>query len=243
MEIKDDIKNGAKLVISAATDAAQAVVEKSRLRAQAIRIKQLIKNERELQNQAYIELGRYYYENMRDKSDEEREDLCTVIDTTTDRIEKASVKFVEVMNQYNDTKLSSENSAKIKMAVAQKASDIKDSTTEKVTGLKDKAKEISTDTAAKAKEFTAEKAQQAKQTVLDIKDELRSRVFSQDELDDMIEEHEAIIAELEAVKAEAQTDDAPTDAEADAQNIPTEDDTQADADTDNDEEAPDDFAF
>ena len=90
MAIKDDLKNSVKLASDAATDALQALVEKSRLRANANRIKQVIKADTELMNQAYIELGKYFYENHREETTADCEALCVVVDKTTTRINKAS---------------------------------------------------------------------------------------------------------------------------------------------------------
>lgn len=126
MDIKNEIKNGVKIASDAATDAVQALVEKSRLRANANRIRQVIKSDSELRNQAYIELGRYFYENMRDSMDPSQEELCVIIDKTSKRIEKATNKYIEFVALANDIRLGNENTDRIKKAVSDKLSAAKE---------------------------------------------------------------------------------------------------------------------
>ena len=221
MDFKDNIINGAKLAADAATDIAQALVEKSRLRANANRIRQVIKADTELKNQAYIELGRYYYENLRDSADEELENLCVVVDKTTARISKASRKYVELLNQSNDTKLKSENTEKIKTIVTDKAEKIKGSAEDKVADIKDFAKDTSkkvkdkaTDVSDKVKEKTATVGSKVKEKATDIKDkakdkvdDLKSFIAPEQDLDSIIEGDdmlEEMIAQQQQIMAEAE---------------------------------------
>lgn len=212
MDIKNDIKNGVKLCADAATDVAQALVEKSRLKAKANRIKQVIKADTELRNQAYIELGRYFYDNLRDEENDECEALCVVIDKTTARIDKASRKYVEIMSSSNDVKLKSENTEKIKKIVADTAEDIKDKAKEtskkakdKATDLGDKAKIKAQDLSVKAKETVADFKDKAKDKAEDLKAFIAPDETDEDILNDIEEEIEieeattAIIGEAEAV--------------------------------------------
>lgn len=165
MDIKNDLKNGVKLCADAATDVAQALVEKSRLKAKANRIKQVIKADTELRNQAYIELGRYFYETLREQADTECEALCVVVDKTTARIDKASRRYVELLSNSNDVKLKSENTEKIKKIVTDTAEDIKD----KATDLSGRAKIKAQDLTVKAKETVADLKDRAKDKAQDFK--------------------------------------------------------------------------
>lgn len=176
MDIKNDFKTGVKLATDAATDIAQALVEKSRLKAKANRIKQVIKSDSELRNQAYIELGRFFYDNMRENANEECEALCIVIDKTTNRINKASRKYLELISNSGEVKFSSENTDKLKKMVTDKAEKIKDSTSEKVKDIKDKAKEKATDLSEKAKIKAQDFSAKAKETVGDISDKAKDKV-------------------------------------------------------------------
>ena len=229
MDFKDNIINGAKLAADAATDIAQALVEKSRLRANANRIRQVIKADTELKNQAYIELGRYYYENLRDSADEELENLCVVVDKTTARISKASRKYVELLNQSNDTKLKSENTEKIKTIVTDKAEKIKDSAEDKVADIKDFAKDTSkkvkdkaTDVSDKVKEKATDIKEKAKDSVADLTDkakdkvdDLKAFIAPEQDLDSIIEGDdmlEEMIAQQQQIMAEAE-DTLPADDE------------------------------
>ena len=156
MDIKNDIKNSVKFASNAATDAVQALVEKSRLRANANRIRQVIKSDTELRNQAYIELGRFFYENMRDNLDEEQEALCVVVDKTTKRIEKATKKYTEQFELIDETKLYSDNSEKLKKAVCSAANTISDKTKLKAQDIKQAAKESVAEISYKAKDKVEE---------------------------------------------------------------------------------------
>ena len=171
MDIKNEFKNGVKLCADAATDVAQALVEKSRLKAKANRIKQVIKADTELRNQAYIELGRYFYETLREQADTECEALCVVVDKTTARIDKASRRYVELLSDSSDVKLKSENTEKIKKIVTDTAEDIKDKAKE--TGKK--AKNKATDLGGKAKIKAQDLSAKAKVTVADLKDRAKDK--------------------------------------------------------------------
>lgn len=183
MDIKNEFKTGIKIAADAATDVAQALVEKSRLRAKANRIKQVIKADTELRNQAYIELGRYFYDNLREDSNEDLESLCVVVDKTTTRINKATGKYVELMSDSNDIKFSGENAEKLKKMVAEKADKIKDTSSEKVKDIKEKAKSSSlkakdkaVDLGNKAKIAAQDLSVKAKETVADFSDKAKDKV-------------------------------------------------------------------
>lgn len=176
MDIKNDFKAGVKICADAASDVAQALVEKSRLKAKANRIRQVIKSDTELRNQAYIELGRFFYENCRDNANEECESLCTVVDKTTARINKATHKYLELLGDSGSIKLSGENTEKIKKLLAQKTEKIKDTTQEKVSDIKDKAKEKASDLGSKAKSKAQDIKAQAKETVAELSDKAKDKV-------------------------------------------------------------------
>lgn len=171
MDIKNDFKNGVKLCADAATDVAQALVEKSRLKAKANRIKQVIKADTELRNQAYIELGRYFYETLREQADTECEALCVVVDKTTARIDKASRRYVELLSNSSDVKLKSENTEKIKKIVTDTAEEIKDKAIDTGKKAKEKATDLSGKAKIKAQDFTVK----AKETVADLRDRAKDK--------------------------------------------------------------------
>lgn len=256
MDIKNDFKNGVKLCADAATDIAQALVEKSRLKAKANRIKQVIKADTELMNQAYIELGRYFYEHLRDDADKECEALCVVVDKTTARIDKASRRYVEIMSSSNDVKFKSENTEKIKQIVADTAEDIKDKAKETGKKAKDKATNLGDKAKVKAQDFSAK----AKETVADLKDKAKDKAedfksfIGPDETDeDIINEiEEADIDETvdtEVIETSIPADDF-DDEMAEVVTAPDEIKTEAPADVKNtvtdtvdDEESPEEFEF
>ena len=122
MDIKNNIKCGLEFVSDTVSEIASSVAEKNRLRVQLNHIKGLIKSDSATRDQAYIELGRYFYDNLREGTTAENEAICAVIDAASDRISKASIKYVELLNIQNDTKIRSENAEKLAKAMAEKAS-------------------------------------------------------------------------------------------------------------------------
>ena len=66
MDITNNIKNGMAFVGETVSEIAASIAEKNRLRVQLNHIKGLIKADSATRDQAYIELGRYFYDYMRD---------------------------------------------------------------------------------------------------------------------------------------------------------------------------------
>ncbi len=83
-------------VSSNVTKAVDFVVEKNRKAALINRIRIVIKNERENEARAYVALGKYYYEHLRDAQNEETEHLCRAIDFSDKRMKKAFAKLDEI---------------------------------------------------------------------------------------------------------------------------------------------------
>lgn len=241
MDIKNDFKTGVKLCADAASDVAQALVEKSRLKAKANRIKQVIKSDTELRNQAYIELGRFFYENYRNNANDECEALCVVVDKTTTRINKASRKYIELISNSGDVKISSENTEKIKKLVVGKAEKIKDTTGEKVNDLKDKAKGKASDFGSRAKIKAQDFSVKAKETVADISnkakdkvDDFKAFIGPDEDIEDFVD-NDDILEEVanEAIDVEAEeAAEKETNAEPEVISVDEED-----------EESPEEFEF
>lgn len=237
MAIKDDLKSGVKLATDAATDVVQALVEKSRLRANANRIKQVIKSDTDLRNQAYIELGRYFYENLREHAGDEEEALCVVVDKTSHRIRKATQKYIDTISLLDDTKLSGESAQMLKAAVADKATKVKEKAKEttdkakaKVSDFSDKAKLKAQDIAMKTKETAAHISYKAKDKVESI------NPFADDEdIEEFIFDDEI---EMEEPDKFVMTEDEDLDDElkAEVEDAPV-------VEIDCDEESPEEFEF
>ncbi len=83
-------------VSSNVTKAVDFVVEKNRKAALINRIRIVIKNERENESRAYVALGKYYFEHLRDTQNEETEHLCRAIDFSDKRMKKAFAKLDEI---------------------------------------------------------------------------------------------------------------------------------------------------
>ena len=86
-----------KNVAGSVTKAVNFVVDKNRRAAMINRLKIVIRNEKEIEARSYIELGRYYYENMRDESNGTTEPLCAAVDNADRRLKRAFMKLDEMM--------------------------------------------------------------------------------------------------------------------------------------------------
>ena len=189
MDIKNNIKCGLEFVSDTVSEIASSVAEKNRLRVQLNHIKGLIKSDSATRDQAYIELGRYFYDNLREGTTAENEAICAVIDAASDRISKASIKYVELLNIQNDTKIRSENAEKLAKAMAEKASVAAQAAKEKGAEAFDKAKATAADLSEKAKATAADLKDKAADTV----DSVRERL----NIEKNIEVEELIAAEQE----------------------------------------------
>ncbi len=77
--------------------AAGFVVEQNHRAALANRLKIVIRNEKEVQARAYIELGKYYYQNLRDPENPQAERLCTAVENSGSRLKRAFEKLDELV--------------------------------------------------------------------------------------------------------------------------------------------------
>lgn len=172
MDFKNNIKCGLEFVGDTVSEIASSVAEKNRLRVQLNHIKGLIKSDSATRDQAYIELGRYFYDNLREGTTAENEAICAVIDAASDRISKASIKYVELLNIQNDTKIRSENAEKLAKAMAEKASVAAQAAKEKGAEAFDKAKATAADLSEKAKATAVDLKEKAADTVDSVRERL-----------------------------------------------------------------------
>lgn len=242
MDISKNLKDGLEFLGDTVSEIASSIAEKNRLRIQLNHIKGLIKADSSTRDQAYIELGRYFYENLREDTTAENEAICAVIDAANERISKASLRYVELLNIQNDTKIRSENAEKLAKAVSEKASAAAQSAKEKGAEAFDKAKASAADYAEKAKASAADYAEKAKAsaadfaekakiTASDLKDKAADKAedlkvrfdpTKNDDLEDLIAAEQAKIEEAAAARAEtaeaapeidpAATEESPADA-------------------------------
>ena len=78
------------------TKAVDFVVDKNRKAAMMNRLKIVIRSEKEAQSHAYAQLGKYYYQNMRDPENGDTEPFCQAIDTSGARLKRAYAKLDEL---------------------------------------------------------------------------------------------------------------------------------------------------
>ena len=230
MDMKENIKCGLEFVGETVQEIAAAIAEKNRLRIQLNHIKGLIRADSATRDQAYIELGRFFYENLRDDAAPENEALCAVIDAASERISSASVKYMELLNLQNETKIRSENAEKLKKVVAEKASASAKAAKEKGAELGQKAKVAAADAVSKAKIVAADVADKAKNTAVDLKEKAADTVTEMKERfsPERNAELETLIAQ-EQKKMQDAAAEAPVEAPAQAPAV--------------DEESPDSFDF
>ena len=248
MDISKSIKEGLEFIGETVSEIASSVAEKNRLRVQLNHLKSLIKTDSATRDQAYIELGRYFYENLREGTTPENEAICAVIDAANERISKASLRYVELLNIQNDTKIRSENAEKLAKAMSEKASaaakvakekgaEALDKAKEKGAEALDKAKTSAADYAGKAKATASDLAEKAKITAADLKDkavdkadDLRDRFDPNrnEDLEDLIAAEQAKIADAAEEVADAAEEVAEA-VEAPVVPEPTDEESPADA--------------
>lgn len=88
----DFLKNAAGSV----TKAVDFIVDKNRRAAIMNRLKIVIRTERDSQNHAYVQLGKYYYQNLRDAQNGDTEIYCKAVDTAGARLQRAYAKLDEL---------------------------------------------------------------------------------------------------------------------------------------------------
>ncbi len=78
------------------TKAVDFIVDKNRKTAMMNRLKIVIRNEKEKQAAAYIQLGKYYYRSLRDAENGDTEPFCCTVDRTGERLKRAYEKLDEL---------------------------------------------------------------------------------------------------------------------------------------------------
>ena len=84
---------------STITRTVEQLVEKNHRAAMVNRIRLVIKNESESSTRLYEELGRYYFDHLRDPENKETERLCGSIEEHEARIHRAFGKMAEVAEE------------------------------------------------------------------------------------------------------------------------------------------------
>ncbi len=204
MDIKESIKSGVNFTVDTVSDLAAIIAEKNRIRGQLNHLKKLIKTDSATRDQAYIELGRFFYENLREGASAENEAICAVIDTSSERISKASLKYMELLNVQNELKVRTENTEKLKKIISEKAATSAKAAKEKGAELGKKAKDIAEKGVEKAKDIAGGIKNKADDTV----DEVKERFDSEGNA-----EVEQIIAEENAKAETVETEEVSSELE------------------------------
>ena len=72
MDIKENIKSGITFTADMVNELAQSIAEKNRIRLQLNHLKQLIRADSITRDQAYAELGRFFYQYLREDASQAR---------------------------------------------------------------------------------------------------------------------------------------------------------------------------
>lgn len=78
------------------SDLTNCIIEKNKKAAKNNKLKMFIRNERKMIDKRYYELGKYYYNNLRDSIDEEAEKICKKIDNSKITISNVQDKLREI---------------------------------------------------------------------------------------------------------------------------------------------------
>lgn len=85
-----------KCTTEAVTRAVNDLMEKNRRAAMINRLKIVIHTEKESENRAYIQLGKYYYQNLRDPQNGDTETYCAAVEKASTREKRAYAKLDEL---------------------------------------------------------------------------------------------------------------------------------------------------
>ena len=102
MAFLDKIKAGFKSAGGAMQNAVGVVAEKNRKTALANRLRTVIRCEEKAAERAYLALGRYYYNNMRNAANADTEHHCIDIEAAEKRIEDAMQKLEALLREKHE---------------------------------------------------------------------------------------------------------------------------------------------
>lgn len=85
-----------KSTTDAVTKAVNSLLENNRRTAMINRLKIVVKNEKDVQSRAYAQLGKYYYQNLRDPQNGDTETYCAAIEKSSARLGRAYAKLDEL---------------------------------------------------------------------------------------------------------------------------------------------------
>lgn len=81
------------------TNALDFIIEKNKIKAQVNRLRLVMRKEHSLMDNSYKALGKYYYEHLRDTENAENKKICATIDKSKARMEKAKLRYSELMEK------------------------------------------------------------------------------------------------------------------------------------------------
>ncbi len=100
MTFLDSIKTGLNSAADTVSSVTQAIIERNRQNAQLNRLRNIMRNECEMINRAYISLGKKYYDNKvsgKEGAYENEEELFKVIENSKAQIKKARERYIKII--------------------------------------------------------------------------------------------------------------------------------------------------
>ena len=122
---KNSVSIVADTISSTFIDATTRIVDSNKTNAQLIRLRAFIKTETEILNRAYIQLGKYYFENQDSINTEDIKDILGIIQNSKSRIEKAQNLYASV---YNSSKANKAKQNSTTVAEPEPAKEVKTQT-------------------------------------------------------------------------------------------------------------------
>ncbi len=99
MNLIENVKIGVSAAVETLSDAAQGLIEKNRVNAQINRLKLVIKNENSILDKAYIQLGKYYFENSEAPDAKSVENLFEIVSNSKARLKMAQDIYRSILEK------------------------------------------------------------------------------------------------------------------------------------------------
>lgn len=104
MTFFDSVKNSISSAVDTVSSVTQTIIEKNRQNAQLNRLRNVMRNECEMINRAYITLGKKYYDNKingRVEACDNEEELFSIIENSKAQIKKARERYLKIIESQN----------------------------------------------------------------------------------------------------------------------------------------------
>lgn len=178
MNFIKNVKSGVSAAVETISDAAQNLIEKNRTNAKINRLKLVIKNESAILNKAYIQLGKYYFENSDEPKKEDVESLFEIISNSKARLKMSQDLYSStIQKQTEEAAESEETSEPFEDTITVACSNEEDY---------DGTSETAAEKAEEAAEEIAEEVEEVAEEIIEEVEEAAEEII--DELEEVAEE-------------------------------------------------------